>query len=412
MPFENVSLDTSVSWNFDVTNLNELKMFVNKYIYIYSHYFSRIRRRGFGVNAIQEAATFIAFVRFVILVIRYNIITAFAITAISVTAGCIWYQKFLRVIGAYSTILYKHPFTYRMGVDGGDLADIKELYRRSVDYQIRLTNPVGIVAYAIMDAIIDISADGSKLIHYKDPISMVIGGLNIVVPQDMFIFGLITQAVNFMYFAMVAKILPVTFFWLKIVYYFVINQCAYTYIVRVRKANTPYFIRWYWTLYQTFSYFENYLVEFIFRINQYIVNVIIPPIEYAKIETYLVVTNKIKDGHIMVNTIVFFVVVHIAFYVYVMLHAFGGQYMYIPLITPNSEVHIGPRDPNSVYSGGKAAWQTEEPSRYFWLPKVWFGWFGRGSKAPNVILIAIKYLIYKPIFNIVKMILKIVRRKK
>ena len=37
MPFENVSLDTSVSWNFDVTNLNELKMFVNKYIYIYTH---------------------------------------------------------------------------------------------------------------------------------------------------------------------------------------------------------------------------------------------------------------------------------------------------------------------------------------------------------------------------------------
>jgi hypothetical protein len=46
-------------------------------------------------------------------------------------------------------------------------------------------------------------------------------------------------------------------------------------------------------------------------------------------------------------------------------------------------LHIGPRPTSSIYSGGQTAWQDPEEkeknlNRLF--PKLWYGWFGRGTK--------------------------------
>ena len=161
----------------------------------------------------------------------------------------------------------------------------------------------------------------------------------------------------------------------------------------------------------TFDFIEGYFVDLATRINEYNKNIIIYAIDFN--ERHRMPTKALElEGEVIRNTVIFIILSHIAFYLYVMLHAFSGQYVYIPILTENSEIHIGKRDPNSVYSGGNTAWQTEEPPKNIWVPKFWYGWFGRGSKAPNIIWIAIKYLIYKPIFNIVLMILKIFRRKR
>jgi hypothetical protein len=57
----------------------------------------------------------------------------------------------------------------------------------------------------------------------------------------------------------------------------------------------------------------------------------------------------------------------------------------------NAEIHIGPRPLNSLYSGGHTAWQNNDNERKKWiliqgkgtwkmfLPRLWWGWFGRGA---------------------------------
>ena len=64
-----------------------------------------------------------------------------------------------------------------------------------------------------------------------------------------------------------------------------------------------------------------------------------------------------------------------------MLHAVCGQYFYFPFIVENTEIHIGKRPSNSIYSGGQTAWQDEKQANiYRKFPKLWYGWFGSGNK--------------------------------
>jgi hypothetical protein len=47
----------------------------------------------------------------------------------------------------------------------------------------------------------------------------------------------------------------------------------------------------------------------------------------------------------------------------------------------NTELHIGPRPKNSIYSGGQTAWQDpEEKKKFKPIPKLWYGWIGKGTK--------------------------------
>jgi hypothetical protein len=46
----------------------------------------------------------------------------------------------------------------------------------------------------------------------------------------------------------------------------------------------------------------------------------------------------------------------------------------------NTELHIGPRPKNSIYSGGQTAWQDKkQESVQRRIPKIWYGWFGSGT---------------------------------
>jgi hypothetical protein len=56
-------------------------------------------------------------------------------------------------------------------------------------------------------------------------------------------------------------------------------------------------------------------------------------------------------------------------------------------IVENTELHIGPRPKNSIYSGGNTAWQDEkEKNVQKFLPQFWYGWFGGGTKGTGNIL--------------------------
>jgi hypothetical protein len=82
-----------------------------------------------------------------------------------------------------------------------------------------------------------------------------------------------------------------------------------------------------------------------------------------------------------------------------MLHALCGQYFYFPFLTENTELHIGLKPNDSIYSGGHTIWQNKRAymisrqassklkkyrfgtvrSAYSKLPRLWYGWLGRGT---------------------------------
>jgi hypothetical protein len=75
-----------------------------------------------------------------------------------------------------------------------------------------------------------------------------------------------------------------------------------------------------------------------------------------------------------------------------------GQYFYVPFFVENTELHIGPRPKNSIYSGGQTSWQDPEEkeknlNRVF--PKLWYGWFGRGTKNRGNLINSLQKIINK-----------------
>ena len=67
---------------------------------------------------------------------------------------------------------------------------------------------------------------------------------------------------------------------------------------------------------------------------------------------------------------------------------FGDNILYIPFFVENTELHIGPRPKNSIYSGGYTSWQDrneKEKNLNRLFPKLWYGWFGRGTNEQSQI---------------------------
>jgi hypothetical protein len=77
----------------------------------------------------------------------------------------------------------------------------------------------------------------------------------------------------------------------------------------------------------------------------------------------------------------FIISIHLGLIFFGLFHAICGQYFYFPFLVENTELHIGLRPKNSIYSGGNTAWQDERgqnAQRFF--PKFWYGWLGGGTK--------------------------------
>ena len=89
---------------------------------------------------------------------------------------------------------------------------------------------------------------------------------------------------------------------------------------------------------------------------------------------------------------------HIGVILFGLFHAIWGQYFYFPFFVENTELHIGPRPKNSIYSGGNTSWQEAEEkgknlNRSF--PKLWYGWFGRGTQNSWQIISQLKQFVNK-----------------
>jgi len=115
----------------------------------------------------------------------------------------------------------------------------------------------------------------------------------------------------------------------------------------------------------------------------------------------LITNNYFREAELVTNLLITLVAAQYIFIILGMLHAICGQYFYFPFLTENTELHIGLRPKDSIYSGGHTIWQNKRAymisrqassklkkyrfgtirSAYSKLPRLWYGWLGRGTLA-------------------------------
>ena len=153
---------------------------------------------------------------------------------------------------------------------------------------------------------------------------------------------------------------------------------AYAVITRIGKRYCPYLVRWHWTFLLIIGLVEQILIYFIYRVYYFQSFVLIPQTE--SYENYID-SNLVLQINILNGVIAWVVLTHLGIILFGLFHAIWGQYFYFPFFVENTELHIGPRPKNSIYSGGQTAWQDlEEKNVNRFFPRLWFGWFGHGSK--------------------------------
>jgi len=327
---------------------------------------------GLTLADIENVLFFILFLRFVILAIRYNLKTSFYITCIGLFAGYLWYKHLIDLISMYRSVLLKLPFLHRLGMDA---VQLRSLHRQMVLTDLKLGenthwyNPGQIVYYAFTKGIINIDPE-TGLRYYIDPISMAIS--NLQEPMKSNIFPVYYNVYN--------KIIPKIFdicskFWNQLS-----GVAAYAVITRIGKRYCPYLVRWHWTFLLIIGLIEQIFIYFIYRVYYFQTFVLIPQ---TKSYVNYIDPSLILQINILNGVITCVVLTHIGFIIFGLFHAIWGQYFYVPFFVENTELHIGPRPKTSVYSGGNTSWQDpkeKEKNLNRLLPKLWYGWFGRGTK--------------------------------
>lgn len=326
---------------------------------------------GLTLADIENVLFFILFLRFVILALRYNLKTSFYITCIGLFAGYLWYRHLIDLISMYRSVLLKLPFFHRLGMDA---VQLRSFHRQMVLTDLKLGenvhwyNPGQILYYAFTKGIINIDPE-TGLRYYIDPISMAIS--NVQEPLKSKVFPV--------YYNIYNKIIPKIFdicskFWNQLS-----GVAAYAVITRIGKRYCPYLVRWHWTFLLIIGLIEQIFIYFIYRVYYFQTFVLIPQ---TKLYGNYVDPSLILQINILNGIITCVVLTHIGFIIFGLFHAIWGQYFYVPFFVENTELHIGPRPKTSIYSGGYTAWQEpkeKEKNLNRFLPKLWYGWFGRGT---------------------------------
>lgn len=153
---------------------------------------------------------------------------------------------------------------------------------------------------------------------------------------------------------------------------------AWVYITRVGKRFCPYLIRWHWTMVITWDWIERYMFQFTIRMSLY--------------GTKLQAMGNYDKPAIIAAALRCVFYLEFLFLFYGLIHALFSQYFYIPFLTENTEMHIGPRSKDSIYSGGYTDWQEYKKGWVAYgmegrsqgrFPKLWYGWLGKDRQIPK-----------------------------
>nr|YP_009497721.1 hypothetical protein ycf90 [Acanthoceras zachariasii]AWT40434.1 hypothetical protein ycf90 [Acanthoceras zachariasii] len=339
---------------------------VNSLKSVFQNIIDHSKTGGLGLVDIENIIFFITFIRFVILAIKYNLKTSFYISGISLFASLLWYFH-IRDMGMwYEDILLSNRLTTRMAEDMGivSLEDSDIVISAADDVnapQILKDNPF--LEQDTLDFLkTSISLASEKNGHRIDPISMLISAI----PENS------RTEISKLYYLIFSNILPNGWDYIDQQLTDLLPLVSYLVIVRLNKKYCPYLIRWHWTFIFVNSFVEIEFVKLTFRLWTFQNFVLIP-------QGRLVESTEVELVYLTIITL------HYLFNWFGLLHAMCGQYFYIPFIVENTEIHIGKRPLNSIYSGGYTAWQNENVKKIQRIgkvkfPRLWWGWFGRANQ--------------------------------
>jgi hypothetical protein len=340
---------------------------------------------GLTLADIENILLGILFIRFVILVFRYNLKTSFYITCIGLFAGYLWYRHLIDIISMYRNVLLRLPYLQKLGMDA---IELRAYHRQMVmtdmllGDEVHWYNPGQLLYYAFTKGIVHVEPE-TGLRSYIDPISMIVSKL-----QEPLKSNIIP-----IYYKIYNKFIPKVYhictrFWNQLS-----GVAAYAVVTRIGKRYCPYLVRWHWTFLLIIGFAEQLFVNLIQRIVYFQTYTLKPALNPYGDAVYFVDKNVELEMEFLNAIIVAIVLAHFAFVIFGLFHAIWGQYFYVPFFVENTELHIGPRPKDSVYSGGQTAWQDPlEKQKNFkrLFPKLWYGWFGRGTEREDQILNIVK----------------------
>ena len=104
--WENITTENSID-NID-RSVQSLKLLINSS-------WQKIQA-GLELADIENIIVFLIFVRFIILIVRYNLKTSTYITCVGMCAGYLWYRHFIDMISWYSHLLVKIPYLENLSI--------------------------------------------------------------------------------------------------------------------------------------------------------------------------------------------------------------------------------------------------------------------------------------------------------
>lgn len=319
---------------------------------------------GLGLIDIENILLFITFLRFIILANRYNIKTSFYISCISLFAGFLWYIHLKDLVTWYGEMITYNRLTGRYIDDMMTEAYIEQSKNQSGMYlEFMNQNPLNFLKSSLVYAS---ERDGYRI----DPISMTVSSLPPVLKTQItkwyyYLYNSFFPGVWNVVGKQVQEIAPLL---------------MYVLIVRINKKYCPYFIRWHWTYLVVSSLFEGEIIRIIYRLYIYDTTILVP-------------SGRFDESALLQPFFMIIVTAHYFLICLGLLHATCGQYFYIPFLTENTEIHIGKRPQNSIYSGGYTSWQEGSSKQvqimtknrnFIMLPRLWWGWFGKKNNQNEV----------------------------
>jgi hypothetical protein len=336
--------------------------------YILQEYWSYYRH-GLGFVDIENIALFILIIRFIFLSKKYNIRTGFLITLCGLGAGYLWYMHFRDLAFYYMRSLWMCPLTHNLA------SDFSEIHFQQVTEFQRIGNRADSDKFygAAVRGFVDLTNDNK---YRYDPLSLLWNYL----PTDIKFLS------DKIYYFVTLKAIPKFYAFFNSEMSYLSGMLWYTFLVRINKRFCPYLIRWHWTFLIGLEFVERPFIYVQHRLIFYLNEILIP-------DSYFI------EAELVTNLLVTLVAAQYIFISLGLLHALCGQYFYFPLLTENTELHIGLRPKDSIYSGGYTIWQNKRAymiSReasaklrkyrfgtlrhaYSILPRMWYGWLGRGT---------------------------------
>lgn len=363
--FINIDRETVLNW-FGLKDTPNMGTFQVVIIELWNKFES-----GLTLGDIENILFLILFFRFIILGLRYNLKTSFYITSIGLFAGYLWYHHLIDLISMYRSLLLNTPFLNKLGmstIKSNTLKGQEITNDFKLGENVHWYNPGQLLYYAFTKGIVNIDHENNTR-FYIDPVSMIVANLDeqkqsTIIPIYYQIFNHIIP--NFSY--------ACSKFWSQMS-----SIAAYALITRIGKRYCPYLVRWHWTLLLMVGMVEQVIIYLIFRIAYFQAVVLIPKMETLETGDFDQLNLSLQIG-LLDNLTHIFILVHVGIVLFALFHAIWGQYFYLPFFVTNTELHIGPRPKNSVYSGGYTSWQdTRERRKNGQFLKFWYGWFGKGT---------------------------------